>query len=101
MNVEGNDPTLSIHREYTLSGRVSGPNPFVRVSSSLLGPVDPSFRALSGRLKFTVRPHKFNKDPLPPLKPPLMLQILRVLFWRGGHTVEYDTSIKSQLASRN
>jgi len=27
-----------------------------------LGPVDPSFRALSGRLKFTVRRHKFNKD---------------------------------------
>ena len=34
------------------------------VSSSLLGPVDPSFRALSGRLKFTVRRHKFNKDIL-------------------------------------
>jgi len=33
-----------------------------RVSSSLLGPVVPSFRALSGRLKFTVRRHKFNKD---------------------------------------
>ena len=33
-----------------------------RVSSSLLGPVDPSFRALSGRLKFTVRRHKFNQD---------------------------------------
>ena len=29
-----------------------------RVSSSLLGPVDPSFRALSGRLKYTVRCHK-------------------------------------------
>ena len=28
----------------------------------LLGPVDPSFRALSGRLKLTVRRHKFNKD---------------------------------------
>jgi len=37
---------------------------FLRVSSSLLGPVDPSFRALSGRLKFTVRRHKFNKDSL-------------------------------------
>ena len=34
------------------------------VSSSLLGPVDPSFRALSGRLEFTVRRHKFNKDSL-------------------------------------
>ena len=28
---------------------------------SPLSPVDPSFRALSGRLKFTVRRHKFNK----------------------------------------
>ena len=26
------------------------------------GPVDPPFRALSGRLEFTVRRHKFNKD---------------------------------------
>ena len=31
-------------------------------SVCLLGPVDPSFRAPSGRLKFTVRRHKFNKD---------------------------------------
>ena len=30
---------------------------------SPVGPVDPSFRALSGRLKFTARRHKFNKDP--------------------------------------
>ena len=30
----------------------------------LLGPVDPSFRALSGRLESTVRRHKFNKDSL-------------------------------------
>ena len=29
---------------------------------SPLGPVDPSFRALPGRLKFTVRRHKCNKD---------------------------------------
>jgi len=36
-----------------------------RVSSSLLGPVVPSVRALSGRLKFTVRRHQFNKDSLP------------------------------------
>jgi len=35
------------------------------VSSSLLGPVVPSFGALSGRLKFTVRHLKFNKDYLP------------------------------------
>ena len=33
-----------------------------RVSSSLLGPVDTSFGALSGHLKFTVRRHQFNKD---------------------------------------
>ena len=32
-------------------------------SSSLLGPVDPSFRALSGRLQFTV---EFNKHSLLP-----------------------------------
>ena len=29
-----------------------------------LGPVDSSFRALYGRLKFTVRRHTFNEDPL-------------------------------------
>ena len=34
------------------------------LSSSLLGPVDPSFRALSGRRKFTVRRHKFNRDSI-------------------------------------
>jgi hypothetical protein len=32
--------------------------------SILHGPVDPSFRALSGRLKFSLRRHKFNEDPL-------------------------------------
>ena len=35
-----------------------------RVLSSRLGPVDPSSRALSGRLKFTVRRQKFNKESL-------------------------------------
>ena len=35
-----------------------------RALSCLLGPAGPSFRALSGRLKFTVRRHKFNKDSL-------------------------------------
>ena len=29
---------------------------------SLLGTVDPSFRALPGRLKLMVRRHKFNED---------------------------------------
>jgi len=32
--------------------------------SFILSPVVPSFRALSGRLKLTVRRHKFNKDSL-------------------------------------
>ena len=32
--------------------------------ASLLGPVDPSFRALAGRLKYTVRRHMFQKDYL-------------------------------------
>ena len=36
----------------------------VRVSSSLSGPVDPSFRSLSRCLKFTVRRLKFNKGSL-------------------------------------
>ena len=34
------------------------------VSSSLLGPVVPSFQAPSGRLKFTVRHHQLNKGSL-------------------------------------
>jgi hypothetical protein len=37
----------------------------LRVSSRFLGPVLPSFRALSGRHKFTVRRHKFDQDSLP------------------------------------
>ena len=36
-----------------------------RASWSLLGPVVPSFRTLSGRLQFAVRRHQFNKDSLP------------------------------------
>ena len=40
------------------------PDTLHRVSSNPLGSVDPSFRALSGRLKLTVRRHKFNKDYL-------------------------------------
>ena len=35
-----------------------------RVSSILSGPAVPSFQAPSGRLEFTVRCHKFNKDSL-------------------------------------
>ena len=37
-----------------------------QVALVLAGPVVPSFRALSRRLKFTVRRHKFNKDSLSP-----------------------------------
>ena len=36
-----------------------------RVSSSLSGPADPPFRALSGRFTFTVRRHNFNTNSLP------------------------------------
>ena len=36
------------------------------VVQSFVGPVDPSVRALSGRLKFTVQRHKFNEDSLYP-----------------------------------
>ena len=42
------------------TGRVNASKLVHRVSSSILGPVVPSFGALSGRLKFTVRSHKFN-----------------------------------------
>ena len=34
---------------------------------SPVGPVHPSFRALSGRLNYTVRRHKFNEDSHPRL----------------------------------
>ena len=34
----------------------------LRVSSSVLGPVDLALRALSECLEFTVRHHTFNKD---------------------------------------
>ena len=36
----------------------------IHLYARLSGPEDPSFRALSGRLKLTVRRHKFNKDSL-------------------------------------
>jgi len=63
-------PVGSIRRSSRNPNRCSFGTLFVaygfvhRVSSSLLGPVDPSFQALSGRLKFTVRRHKFNEDYL-------------------------------------
>ena len=42
---------------------------YIENRPSLFGPVDPSFRALSGRLKFTVRSHKFDKDSLSCFRP--------------------------------
>ena len=56
--------------------RKENPNPFneeiglteTEPARSLLAPqhvVDPSFRALSGRLKFTVRRHRCNKNSFP------------------------------------
>jgi hypothetical protein len=35
-----------------------------RAIAPAVGPVDPSLRAFSGRLKFTIRRHKCNKDSL-------------------------------------
>ena len=37
---------------------------YIVYRQSLLGPVVPSIRALSGRLKFAVRRHKFDEDSL-------------------------------------
>jgi hypothetical protein len=48
-----------------------------RVSSSPSGPIDPSFRALSGRLKFTVRRHKFKEDSLSSCHPPNLTHLCR------------------------
>ena len=50
--------------ELTSANRISKHPVRHRVSSSLLSPVDPSFRALSGRLKFAVRRHKFHEESL-------------------------------------
>jgi len=64
---------LSISIEVLLVGaQLAGESLRPVVNSSLIGstscivkgPVDPSFRALSGRLNFTVRRHTFNEDSL-------------------------------------
>ena len=47
---------------------------FIVHRQSPLGPVDPSFRALSGRVEFLVRRHKFNKDCL-------LSQLFIHVFW--------------------
>ena len=56
--------------------------------SSLLGPVDPSCQALSGRLKFTFRRHKFNKDSLFSTESRSIFQKIsfrRILVEKGHH----------------
>ena len=51
--------------------------------SSRLGPVDSSVRALAGRIKFTARRHKFNKDSL-------YSRMLRNACIRFHRTVEFE-----------
>ena len=50
-----------------------------RVLSSVFRFVDPSFRALSGRLKFTVRRHQCNEDSLSSVQCPMFLQFAQAL----------------------
>jgi len=66
-----------------------------RVSSSLLGPVDPSFRALSGRLKFTVRRHKFNDNS------PFSARPSCESFPRKGEVSAYAERIQTQQDLQN
>ena len=54
--------SLQLSDTQSLAPSVQGLSVVHRESLSLLGPVVPLLRALSGRLKFTVRRHKFNKD---------------------------------------
>ena len=44
--------------------KLGGSKVINRISSSLLGPVVPLFRAISGFLMCTVRRHEINKDSL-------------------------------------
>ena len=76
---------------------------------SHLGPVDPSFRALSGSLKFTVRRHKFNEDFLSAghlrgtgvvggrVSRLLGLLGRACLLW-GGSRISHEKGIKSKLS---
>ena len=61
--MEGSAPTTSSVSDFNCHPRTSPQSQFA--SSGLLGTVDPSFRALSGRPNFTVRRHKSDKDSLP------------------------------------
>ena len=55
---------------------------FIVHRQSPLGPVDPSFRALSGRLQFMVRRHEFNKDSLSLLRYRLVGLLYRTIPYR-------------------
>jgi len=57
-------PRIRLLTVYLSSLFVAYDRSFIVHRRSPLGPVDPSFRALSGRPKFMVRRHTFNKDPL-------------------------------------
>ena len=48
-----------------LAAHLNPQNPNHEPQNNRSGPVDPSFRALSGRLEFAVRRQGFNKDSLP------------------------------------
>ena len=54
----------NVLREVSASVVDSSPRVFIVHRQSPLGPVGPSFRALYGRLKCTVRRHKFDKESL-------------------------------------
>ena len=54
----------SVYELYLSSLFVAYDRFFIVHRQSPLVPVDPSFRALSGRVEFMVRRHKFNKDNL-------------------------------------
>ena len=63
-----------------------------------LGPTDPSFRALSGRLNFTVRRHKSNKDSLSSTFLSLTLLETRVQFrYRSGSILLLSSLLFSSL----
>ena len=63
-----------------------------RVSSSLFSLVDPSIRALSGRLRLTVQWHKFNKD-----SPSLSSRVSNV----ERHIQVYDFRCRVSVAGRH
>ena len=54
----------------------------------LLGPIDPSFRALYGRLKFTARRHKFDEDSFSFLPEERARMLVRLLDKKENEIVE-------------